>query len=251
MAGLVWGPEQQSRLDAIRDDLAQVSTASACPVAHAAGVAQHLHAGALAAEPLGLGKRLVGRARTCRYLMRRGPEGAARTRPARRTSAEISLIESIEPGDFFCVDALGVPTAGIIGDILATRLKYRGTSPAIINGAVRDTPYLKGVGLPVFTGARASLRKRPGCRRGRLRRAINMAGVYLIPGDIILADDEGVLAMPLDLAEYVAAHGPAKERQEMWIRGKVEAGGSVHDYYPPNDEKAGEYERETGQTYHR
>jgi regulator of RNase E activity RraA len=79
----------------------------------------------------------------------------------------------------------------------------------------------------------------------------NMAGVYLIPGDIILADDEGVLAMPLDLAEHVAAHGPAKERQEVWIRGKVEAGGSVHDYYPPNDEKAGEYERETGQTYHR
>jgi hypothetical protein len=57
--------------------------------------------------------------------------------------------------------------------------------------------------------------------------------------------------MPLDLAEHVAAHGPAKERQEVWIRGKVEAGGSVHDYYPPSDEKASEYERETGQAYHR
>ena len=49
MAGLVWGPEQQSRLDAIRDDLAQVSTASACQLLDAAGVAQHLHAGAVAA----------------------------------------------------------------------------------------------------------------------------------------------------------------------------------------------------------
>ena len=104
---------------------------------------------------------------------------------------------------------------------------------------MRDTPYLKGVGLPVFTG-----HAHPSAS-GRDVVAVdydvpcNMAGVYLIPGDIILADDEGVLAMPLDLAEHVAAHGPAKERQEIWIRGKVEAGGSVHDYYPPNEEKAG------------
>ena len=38
-----------------------------------------------------------------------------------------------------------------------------------------------------------------------------MGGVQVLPGDIILADDEGALAMPLDLAEYIAAHGPQKE----------------------------------------
>ncbi len=73
-----------------------------------------------------------------------------------------------------------------------------------------------------------------------------MGGCQVLPGDIILADDEGVLAMPLELAEYVAAHGPAKEELETWIRGKVEAGGSVHDYYPPIPDNEAEYERETG-----
>ena len=73
-----------------------------------------------------------------------------------------------------------------------------------------------------------------------------MAGVHVVPGDIILADDEGVIAMPLDLAEYIASHGPPKERLELWIRGKVLAGGSIHDYYPPSPEKLAEYERETG-----
>src|SRR6185369_7660030 len=63
---------------------------------------------------------------------------------------------------------------------------------------------------------------------------INMAGAQVLPGDILLADDEGVLAMPLSLAEQLAAHAPAKERQELWIRAKIEAGGSVHDYYPPS-----------------
>src|SRR5207253_5916410 len=112
MAGLVWGTEQQSRLDALRDDLAQVSTASACQLLIQQGWRNTYMMGILPLEPLGLGKRLVGRARTCRYLMRRGPEGQPDP-GRRRTSAEIVLIESIEPGDFFCVDALGVPTAGI------------------------------------------------------------------------------------------------------------------------------------------
>ncbi len=250
MAGLVWGSEQQARLDALRDDLAQVSTASACQLLIQQGWRNAYMMGLLPLEPLGLGKRLVGRARTCRYLMRRGQEGQPDPE-RRRTSAEIVLIESIEPGDFFCVDALGVPTAGIIGDILATRLKFRGTLAAVIHGAVRDTPYLKQVGLPVFSKTFHPSASGRDVVAVDYDVPIDMAGVYLIPGDIILADDEGVLAMSLDLAEYIAAHGPAKERQEVWIRSKVEAGGSVHDYYPPNPDKAAEYERETGQDYHR
>ncbi len=250
MAGLVWGEKESARLAAIRDDLAQVSTASACQLLVQQGWRNTYMQGLLPLESLGLGTRLVGRARTVRYLMRRGPD-APPNPAARRQSAEIALIESIEPGDFFCVDALGVPTAGIIGDILATRLKYRGTLAAVINGAVRDTPYLKGVGLPVFTGHAHPAASNRDVMAVDYDVPCNMAGVYLIPGDIILADDEGVLAMPLDLAEHIAAHGPAKERQEVWIRGKVEAGGSVHDYYPPSEEKTAEYERETGQTYHR
>lgn len=250
MAGLVWGSSEQSRLDALREDLAQVSTASAFNILQQQGWRNTYMQGILPLESLGLGKRLVGRARTCRYLMRRGPEGPPNPE-RRRTSAEIVLIESIEPGDFFCVDALGVPTAGVIGDILATRLKYRGTLAAVIHGAVRDTPYLKQVGLPVFTKAFHPAASSRDVIAVDYDVPCNMGGVYLIPGDILLADDEGVLAMPLDLAEYVAAHGPAKERQEMWIRGKVEQGGSVHDYYPPSEEKQTEYERETGQEYHR
>jgi 5-oxopent-3-ene-1,2,5-tricarboxylate decarboxylase/2-hydroxyhepta-2,4-diene-1,7-dioate isomerase len=194
---------------------------------------------------LGLGKRLVGRARTCRYLMRRGPEGLFDP-VARRHSAEIELIESISPGDVFCVDALGVRTAGIIGDILGTRLLARGAVAAVIFGAIRDEPYLSEVGLPVYC-----LTTHPSASGRDLvavdfDRPANMGGVQVLPGDVILADDEGVLAMPLDLAEVLAEHGPAKEHLEEWIRGKVAAGGSVHDYYPPSAEKAIEYTHETG-----
>ena len=250
MSTLSWGADEDARLAAIRDDLAGTSTATACHLLVALGWRNAYMQGLRPLQPLGLGQRLVGRARTCRYLMRRGPEGPPNP-IARRRSPEIVLIEAIEPGDVFCVDALGVPTAGIIGDILSARLKARGAVAAVIHGAVRDAPYIREVGLPVFAATihpSASGRDLVAVDHDR---PVDMAGVQVIPGDVILADDDGVLAMPLDLAEYVAAHGPQKELLEDWIRGKIAGGGSVHDYYPPTPEKEAEYARETGRLIER
>lgn len=248
-----WGPAEAARLDAIRGDLAQVSTATACHLLQQRGWRNTFMLGLTPVDELGLGKRLVGRARTLRYLTRRGPEvfpadEAARTaaRAVRRTAPEIVLIESLEPGDIFCVDAMGVKTAGIIGDILATRIRGRGAVAAVIHGVVRDTPFIRSVGLPVFCLGDHPAASGRDLMAVEYDTPINAAGVHVVSGDVLLADDEGVLAMPLELAEHVAAHGPAKEHVEMWIRGKIESGGSVHDYYPPSAEKEAEYERETG-----
>lgn len=251
------GQSEAGRLAAIKEPLSRVSTATAFALCNQRGWRNTYMQGLLPIQLLGLGQRVVGRARTVQYLIRRGPElfptdpeERERARQGRRTSPEIALIESIDDGDIFCVDALGVQTAGIIGDILATRLKARGTLAAVINGVVRDVPFLKSVGLPVFSaGAHPSASGRD-VTPVAWDIPVNMAGCQVIAGDVILADDEGALAMPLDLAEFVAAHGPAKEDLEMWIRGKVELGGSVLDYYPPSPEKEAEYERETGRPAH-
>ena len=245
MPGLAWGPNEDARLAAVRDDLARVSTATACQLLIALGWRNAYLRGLRPLRELGLGVRLVGRARTCRYLMRREAEGP-HDPAARRVSPEIVLIESLAPGDILCIDALGVPTAGIIGDILSARILARGALAAIIHGAVRDAPYIKEVGLPVFAATLHPSHSGRDLMPVDYDRPIDMGGAQVLPGDIILADDEGALAMPLDLAEYIAAHGPAKELLEQWIRGKVAAGGSIHDYYPPNADKFAEYTAETG-----
>lgn len=245
MSSIRWGPEEDDRLAAIRDDLAQVSTATACQLMVKLGWRNTYMLGLLPLQPLGTGRRLVGRARTCQYLMRRGPDGAHNP-VARRQSAEIALIEQLDPGDVFCVDALGMPTAGIIGDILTSRIKARGAVAAVVHGAVRDMPYIKEVGLPVFAKSIHPSASGRELVAADYDQPINMAGVYVIPGDILLADDEGIIAMPLDLAEYVAEHGPPKEHLEAWIRNQVLAGGSVHDFYPPSPAAMTQYERETG-----
>lgn len=248
MTAFPWTPEDQRRFDAIKDDLSEVSTASACQLLITEGWRDTYMVGLLPLRPAGLGKRIVGRARTCRYLMRRGPETGPNPE-LRRVSPEIVAIESIEEGDIFCVDALGVRTAGIIGDILSARIQARGALAAVINGAVRDSPYIADLGLPVYCSAVHPAHSGRELTPVDFDQPVNMSGVHVRPGDVVLADDEGAIAMPLELAEMVARTGPRKERIEAWIRDKVIAGGSVHDYYPPSPEKTSEYERETGDPY--
>ncbi|MFM9107392.1 MAG: ribonuclease activity regulator RraA [Chloroflexota bacterium] len=244
MAGLAWSAAEAARLAAIRDDLALVSTATATQLLIDRGWRNSYLRGLLPLEPMGRGARLVGRARTCRYLMRRGPEGP-HDPAARRVSPEIVLIESLEPGDIVCIDALGLPTAGIIGDILTARIMSRGAAAAIVHGAVRDAPFIREVGLPVFCAGVHPAHSGRDLIATAHDEPVDMAGAQVIPGDVILADDEGAVAMPLDLAEEIAALGPEKERLEIWIRSRILGGGSVHDYYPPTPEKRAEYERET------
>jgi regulator of RNase E activity RraA len=250
MTGFTWTDEDQRRFLAIRADLAQVSTASACQLLIADGWRNAYMMGLLPIRPLGLGNRIVGRARTCRYLVRRAPDRGPDPE-ARRRSPEIVAIESIADGDVFCVDALGVPTAGIIGDILSARLQARGALAAVIHGAVRDSPYIAELGFTVFCATVHPAHSGRDLQAVDFDRPIDMAGVQVHPGDILLADDEGVIAMPLTQAEMVARLGPPKERLETWIREKIVAGGSVHDYYPPSPDRLAEYERDTGERYER
>ena len=248
MTPFAWTDDEHRRFQAIRDDLSQVSTASACQLLISEGWRNTYMVGLRPIRPLGLGTRLVGRARTCRYLIRRGAEGA-HDPERRRTSPEIVLIESIEEGDIFCVDALGVPTSGIIGDILSARLQARGVPAAVIHGAVRDSPYIAELGFPVFCSTVHPAHSGRDMEPVDYDRPIDMAGVQVRSGDILLADDEGVIAMPLAQAEIVARLGPPKERLELWIRARIVAGGSVLDYYPPGPEQLAEYERETGEQH--
>ena len=81
----IWTAEEPARFRARSGTTrAGQHRVSACQLLISQGWRNGYMLGLLAARPLGLGNRLVGRARTCRYLMRRGPEGGARSRrPAR------------------------------------------------------------------------------------------------------------------------------------------------------------------------
>ena len=121
MSDLVRGPSEEARLAAIRDDLASVSTATACHLLITLGWRNAYMCGLMPLQELGLGTRLVGRARTGRYLMRRGPEGP-RDPVARRVAPEIVVA--------VVADAAWRPSR--MTDRRQRALRRKGLNPAVI-----------------------------------------------------------------------------------------------------------------------
>ncbi len=71
---------------------------------------------------------------------------------------------------------------------------------------------------------------------------VAVAGVCVVPGDYLLGDAGGVLVIPESLIDNVLDEAEALDRKEIFIRGKIEAGMSLHDAYPPNEKVQREYE---------
>lgn len=224
---------------ALRERLCGVTTATATAL-----VAQHGYHRAFmsGATPLVSGKRVCGRAVTVRFGPLRpdlGPKAGDRL----RSEPLFQAIEALRPGDFLALDCAGDVTGGTVGDVLATRIKQLGGVGVLIDGAVRDIGQIREfVGLPVW--ARGCHGAPYFATLACLDRGmpVRCFGVTVVPGDYILADEDGAVAIPAALAEQVAAAGLATEHKETFIRGLIEQGGSTRDHYPPSDETLARYE---------
>jgi regulator of RNase E activity RraA len=163
------------------------------------------------------------------------------------------VIEEAPADSVLVIEARGVTSAGVVGDILAARLKYRGVAALVTDGAVRDGSGVAATGLPVWcagSAAPASLGEHVG---GDLQVAVGCGNVTVIPDDIIVADGDGVVVVPAALAADVAAAAIDQERFEAWVQQQVEAGRKTLGLYPPDAATQAEYDAwrgrpEDGQT---
>ena len=112
-------------------------------------------------------------------------------------------VQSAEPGEVLVVDGGGSRSWGPFGDILATNCRNRGIVGLVIDSTVRDAAELREMGFPVFclgTNPSATAKTEP----GEVDIDIVCGGVPVNPGDIIVADDDGVVVVPLAIAGDVA-----------------------------------------------
>jgi len=137
--------------DATLDQLRSVGTAAAWSAVTKAGIRHPVMSGVAPLSGLDT-MPLVGRARTLRYLPVREDLLALMRAPG-ASNPQRTLFESVGPRDVVVIDAGGNTGAGGLGDILATRLKIRGIAGIVTDGCVRDAPFIKRMGLPVFTRA--------------------------------------------------------------------------------------------------
>ena len=155
-------------------------------------------------------------------------------------------IESVEPGQALIVDSRNDPRAASAGEILITRLAKRGGVAFITDGAVRDSYEMNSIGIPVFTAGITANTNLIHHHAVDFQVPIGCAGVAIFPGDILVGDAEGVVVIPKDLADEVAAAALEQHNLEEFILEKVRNGAKLPGTYPPSPEILEEYRKKRG-----
>lgn len=211
--------------------LRQVSTATVWTPLYRRGFCnQYLHE----VRPLRPDTRVVGRARTLRYLPARKDLLAELERDPQPNPQRV-VIESIEPGDVLVIEARGETGAGVLGDILAARVMARGGVGIVTDGAFRDTPGIVALGLAAYArGQHAGLSQSLHVPIA-YDVPIACAGTTVLPGDMIVGDGEGVVVVPRHLVEEVAVAAAEQEVLEAFLLQRVRDGASLRGTYPPDE----------------
>ncbi|MEU1981771.1 fumarylacetoacetate hydrolase family protein [Nocardia sp. NPDC019395] len=185
------------------------------------------------------GTKMVGTAKTLRFVPNR--EDLFRSHGG-GYNAQKRVFDSVASGEVIVIEARGERGSGTLGDVLALRAKARGAAGIVTDGGVRDSAAVAEIGVPVFGqgGHPAVLGRKHVPWESDI--AVACGGATVLPGDIIVGDDDGVIVIPAAMAEEVVDAALAQEAEDAWIAEQVAAGHPVDGLFPMNAEWRARYE---------
>lgn len=142
-----------------------------------------------------------------------------------------AAVECCQPGDVLVVTTEGESNKhGMLGELLAKSLMLRGVRAVIMDGGVRDTQRLRKLGLPVWTTAVVCTGTTKN-RAGWVNAPSVCAGALINPGDLIIADDDGVVVVRSEDIQIALEKSLNREKKEQETTRKIEAGQLGVDFY--------------------
>ncbi|MDE0319554.1 MAG: 4-carboxy-4-hydroxy-2-oxoadipate aldolase/oxaloacetate decarboxylase, partial [Acidimicrobiaceae bacterium] len=134
-----------------------------------------------------------------------------------------AAVEICQPGDLLVVTNTAPSTHGMFGDLLASSLMARGVVGLVMDAGVRDTLDLRAMGFAVWSrhvSCEGTVKNTP----GSVNVPISINGVIIEPGDVICADDDGVVAVPRSEADWALEQSNARLENETVSRARLQAG---------------------------
>lgn len=144
---------------------------------------------------------------------------------------ELLAVDTCQPDDVLIAAAAGSTRSGIWGELLTTAARNQGCVGAIIDGMVRDVAKMRAMRFPVYARGACVYDSKDRQRVIDLDVSVEIAGVRFCPGDLVIADEDGIVVVPRAVEETVLRNAWAKVHAENEVRDAIQAGMKATDVF--------------------
>ncbi|MEX2375795.1 MAG: ribonuclease activity regulator RraA [Dehalococcoidia bacterium] len=221
--------------------LAEVGSATASGELYKLGIRDPLIKGPV---PFTRGRRIAGPALTLQFMPKREDIYGEDEYSNREAQLHRHVLYHTQPGDIVVVDARGDANSGIFGEMMLTYFAGKGGIGMVIDGSIRDASKAFALDLGYWIrGTTPNFHTQTTLMPHAVNIPIACGDTYVMPGDIIIADDDGAIAVPIHLAEEVLRNGSHHAEWEDFSRLQLASGGDLRRYYPLVPEAEEEFEQ--------
>lgn len=225
--------------EALVNGLAAIGTATLAGALFHRGVRDVHIKGPVSLTP---GRAMAGPAITLQYLPKRGDLHQSGEYDDVEKQLHRHALYRARAGDVVVVDARGHMGSGIFGDMMLTYLTGLGGAGTVIDGCIRDSGKARRLDLGIWVrGATPNFDTQTDLAPAAVNVPIGCGGVLVVPGDIIVADDDGALVVPAAMADAVLKEASAHDEWEAFSRQRLSEGGDLRRYYPLSEAAEAEY----------
>lgn len=189
------------------------------------------------------GKSIVGPALTLQFMPIREDQYGQGEYQDREKQLHRHAMYHTQAGDILVVDARGDMGSGVFGEMMLTYFYGRGGLGVVVDGCIRDYTHAKSLDLGYWVrGVTPNYHTQTAIFPFAVNVPIACGDTLVMPGDIIIADDDGAVVVPIDLAPELLKKASEHAEWEDFTRMRLAQGGDLRKYYPLNEEAWAEYE---------